>query len=53
MRAKDSNIRQALIDRFGEPGTKKVPGLLYGIKKDEWSALALGVFWHDTQNRPI
>ena len=47
-RAKDSNIRQALIDRFGRPGTKKNPGKLYGIKKDLWSALALAVYYADT-----
>lgn len=29
MRAKDCNIRQALIDRFGEVGTKKNPGWFY------------------------
>src|SRR5882724_6483336 len=27
-RAKDGNIRQALIDRFGPQGTKKAPGAL-------------------------
>jgi hypothetical protein len=42
-RAKDANIRQALIDRFGKPGTKKEPGVLYGIKGDLWAALALAV----------
>ena len=47
MRAKDSNIRQALIDRFGEPGTKKAPGILYGVSKDIWAALALAVTWYD------
>ena len=46
-RATDANIRQALIDRFGPPGTKKEPGKLYGIKKDEWSALALAVYYTD------
>jgi len=46
-RAKDANIRQALIDRFGSPGTKKVPGRLYGVKADEWQALGLAVFWGD------
>ncbi|WP_303677057.1 hypothetical protein, partial [Faecalibaculum rodentium] len=29
-RARDSNIRQALIDRFGAVGTKKNPGYFYG-----------------------
>ncbi len=47
MRAKDSNIRTALIDRFGKPGTKKNPGLLYGISGDLWSALAVAVTWFD------
>ena len=28
MKAKDSNIRQALIDRFGEVGTKKKPRMV-------------------------
>jgi len=41
MRAKDRNIRQALIDRWGKPGTKKAPGTLYGIKSHLWSAVAL------------
>ncbi len=45
MKAKDSNIRQTLIDIFGPPGTKKNPGRLYGIKKDLWQALALCVYW--------
>ena len=47
MRAKDSNIRQALIDRFGPPGTKKTPGLTYGLKKDLWQAFALAVTYYD------
>lgn len=47
MRAKDTNIRAALIDRFGEPGTKKNPGILYGIKKDWWAALAVAVYAAD------
>jgi hypothetical protein len=49
-RAKDANIRQALIDRFGAPGTKKAPGVTYGIKSHLWAAFALAVFAHDTLN---
>lgn len=48
MKAKDTNIRQALIDRFGNPGTKKNKGKLYGISKDLWSALAIAIYYGDT-----
>lgn len=47
-RAKDSNIRQALIDRFGAPGTKKNQGVTYGLSGDMWAAFALSVYVHDT-----
>jgi len=50
-RAKDSNIRQALIDRFGAPGTKKEPGVTHGVVKDIWAALAVAVYWYDTHNQ--
>ena len=46
-RAKDANVRQALIDRLGPPGTKKAPGATYGIHADEWAALAVAVTWWD------
>ena len=49
-RAKDGNIRQALIDRFGGPaaiGKKASPGPLYGLAGDCWSALAVAVTWWD------
>ena len=49
-RAKDGNIRQALIDRFGGPaaiGKKASPGPLYGLAGDTWSALAVAVTWWD------
>lgn len=42
-RAKDKNIRAALIDRYGEPGTKKNKGILYGFTNDIFSALAIGL----------
>ena len=48
-RAKDGNIRQALIDRFGPVGTKKAPGWFYGVSKDVWAAVAVGVTWADKQ----
>lgn len=47
-RAKDSNIRQALIDRYG-PGKEKAvgrkasPGPLYGMKADCWAALGVAI----------
>lgn len=51
MRAKDGNIRQALIDRFGKPGTKKAPGRLYGFHDDMWAALGVAVTAFD-RRRP-
>jgi hypothetical protein len=50
-RAKDANVRQALLDRFGgekaAKGNKAAPGPLYGLRKDEWAALAIAVTWVD------
>jgi len=40
-RAKDANIRQALLDKHGVVGTKKNPGPLFGIKSHMWAALAV------------
>lgn len=42
-RANDKNIRQALIDRLGAPGTKKNPGPTYGIKSHIWAALGVAM----------
>ena len=44
MRAKDPNIRQALIDKLGTVGTKKNPGPLHGVSGHLWSALAIAVY---------
>jgi hypothetical protein len=46
-RAKDGNVRQALIDRVGPQGTKKNQGPTYGIKSHEWAALAVAVYGWD------
>ena len=40
-KAKDANIRQALIDKHGAPGTKKQPGKTYGVSGHVWAALAV------------
>lgn len=47
-RAKDANVRQALIDRYGPGkeaaiGRKATPGVLYGITSHLWAALAVAV----------
>lgn len=49
MKAKDSNIRAALIDRFGEPGKKASPGITYGLAKDTWAAFGLAVTFYDQE----
>lgn len=54
-RAKDSNIAQALVDRFapGAPnkgkGTKASPGWFHGFAADVWQAYALAVYVADSQ----
>ena len=47
VKAKDSNIRQALVDIYAPgqenygKGTKSNPGFFYGFKKDIWQAFAV------------
>lgn len=53
-RAKDTNVRQALLDRYGPGkalavGLKASPGPLYGMAGDCWSALAVAVTVADTR----
>jgi hypothetical protein len=56
--AKDTNVRQALVDRFapGQPnhgkGTKTSPGWFHGFRADVWQAYALAVLVADTQEGP-
>lgn len=52
-KGKDSNVRQALVDRFtpGEPnhgkGTKASPGWFHGFHSDIWAAYAVAVYTRD------
>jgi hypothetical protein len=48
-RAKDSNIRAALIDRWGGVHETKKGGRLHGVSKDVWAALGVGVTWADNK----
>jgi hypothetical protein len=50
-KAKDTNIRQSLIDRFGEVGTKKNQGILYGCSGDMWSAVAIATMCYDKESQ--
>lgn len=52
-KAKDANIRAALIDRWGGKalavGTSKAPGPLYAVKSHSWAALAVAVTAAETR----
>lgn len=55
-RAKDSNIRAAVLERFGgnlaaAKGTKDKPGPLYGVIADRWAALAIAITWCEQRGR--
>jgi hypothetical protein len=40
-KAKDGNVRQALIDLFGPKGTKNAPGPTFGFHTHMWAALGV------------
>lgn len=52
-KSKDSNVRQALVDRFSPgaanygKGTKADPGWFYGFRADIWQAAALAIYLAD------
>jgi hypothetical protein len=49
-RAKDANIRQAVLNKYGPVGTKKSPGPLYGVASHVWSALAIATYVAEKQH---
>jgi len=59
-RAQEKNLKQAVKDRLGNPGTVKNPNLAYGeelgnkdskIKTHQWSALYLALTWWDIKSK--
>ena len=60
MRAKDANIRRAIIDRYPNAtgggknpaiGIKSAPGPLYGVSRDVWAALGVAITYDETKRR--
>ena len=52
--ARDADVREALIERYGPGKTKAIgkkaaKGPLYGVKRDVWAALALAVAWQEME----
>lgn len=58
-KAKDSNITQALVDRFAPEsanhgkGTRHSPGWFYGFSRDVWQAYALAVYAVDVEQERL
>lgn len=58
LKAKDSNIRQELINRYAKhdfksgKGVKKNPDTFYGVAKDVWQAIAVGVTYYELYEKP-
>lgn len=53
-KANDSNVRAALIDKYGSPGTKKSPNPVYNdhtvkMAADIWAAFALATYCSESR----
>lgn len=59
LKAKDSNIRQELINRYAKhdfksgKGVKANPDTFYGVAKDAWQAIAVGVTYYEITRNTI
>ena len=57
MKAKDANIRQALLDRYEPSGGGKTPqigtktkrGPLYGVRSHIWASLAVAIYYQENR----
>ena len=55
MKAKDSNVKQALVNRYAKhdfrsgKGTQKNPDTFYGVANDVWQAIAVGVTYYEIE----
>lgn len=46
----DAGIRAVMIEKYGNPGTKKKPGFTYGLKSHLWQAFGLATYVTETQS---
>lgn len=51
--SRDAAVTAALTERLGGKGTKKAPGVLYGVSGHLWAALAVAVCYWDRQQTAI
>jgi hypothetical protein len=49
-KAKDSNVRMSLLDRYGGVEAIRKGGPLYKVTADQFSALAVAIYWQETHN---